>query len=72
VSTAEIEAARLLLQRLGVRPEDLIAAAGGLTRRPAGPARMPTIGEYPAGVSDAVSPATRQAYDTYWRRIVAV
>jgi integrase len=70
LSTPEIEAARLLLQRLGVHPEDLLTHP---TTGPTGPGRaptpVPTISDYLPRVASAVPPATRRAYDTYWRRI---
>lgn len=62
----EIEAVRVLLGRLGVTPEQLIAAAG------TGSASMPTFGDYVPRVADAVTAGTRRVYDTYWRRVVAV
>jgi integrase/recombinase XerC len=65
---AEIEVARLLLQRLGVRPEDLLAAGDALPG-PRAPARMPTISEYLPRVASAVPTGTHQVYGSYWRRI---
>lgn len=61
-SPAELDAARLLLARLGVRPEDLLAAAA---RDPA-----PTFAEYVPVVSAAVSVGTRRVYGSYWNRVV--
>ncbi|WHT20185.1 tyrosine-type recombinase/integrase [Crossiella sp. CA-258035] len=60
--SAEIEAARLLLARLGVSPEQLLAA-------PTTDTPMPLIRDYLARVANAVSPSTREAYGPYWRRI---
>ncbi|MEV6986521.1 hypothetical protein AB0M95_35420 [Sphaerisporangium sp. NPDC051017] len=62
-SAAEIDAARLLLSRLGVSPADLLAAAED--RAPA-----PTFTEYVPVVSAAVSDATRRVYGSYWNRVV--
>jgi integrase/recombinase XerC len=63
-SAAELEAARLLLARLGVRPEDLLAATGAV-REPA-----PTFAAYVPVVSAAVSDGTRRVYGSYWNRLV--
>lgn len=60
---AELEAARLLLARLGVSPEDLL---GGATARPA----APTFAEYMPVVAKAVSDSSRRAYGSYWNKIV--
>jgi integrase/recombinase XerC len=64
VSTAELEAARLLLDRLGIRPEQLVGAEG-----PAAAKAVPSIRHYLDQVADAVSPATRRVYEPYWRRV---
>jgi integrase/recombinase XerC len=64
VSGADLEAARLLLARMGITPEQLLAAAS-LERKD-----TPTLREYVGQVSEAVPSSTRRAYDTYWRRIV--
>jgi integrase/recombinase XerC len=61
----EIDAARMLLSRLGVTPEQLLGATGG-------DRSVPTFGEYIPRVSDAVPPATRRVYGTYWRRTLDV
>ena len=63
--TVELEAARLLLDRMGVSLADLTAAAGS-GGRPA-----PTFGEYVPTVSAAVSAATRRVYGSYWNKVVA-
>ena len=60
---AEIEAARLLLSKLGVSAADLLAAA---EPRP----QAPTFAEYVPVVSAAVSAGTRRVYSSYWNRIV--
>ncbi|WP_225730455.1 MULTISPECIES: tyrosine recombinase XerC [unclassified Nocardia] len=58
----EIEAAKLLLARLGVRPEDLLASA-------ASNATVPTFDEYIPRLESAVPAGTLRAYGPYWRRI---
>ncbi|WP_034271016.1 tyrosine-type recombinase/integrase [Haloechinothrix halophila] len=60
--TAEIEAARLVLQRMGVSPADLLGSTQ--QRSPA-----PTFDEYIPKVSAAVSAGTRRVYSSYWKRI---
>lgn len=61
----ELEAARLLLAKLGVTPEQLLTTDLNLTgRRP-----MPTIGEYLDQVADVVSTGSRRLYETYWNRL---
>jgi integrase/recombinase XerC len=62
-SAADIDAARLLLARLGVSAADLLAAAE--QRAPA-----PTFAEYISVVRAAVSDGTRRVYGSYWNRIV--
>ncbi|HEV2375725.1 MAG TPA: site-specific integrase [Streptosporangiaceae bacterium] len=59
---ADVDAALLLLERLGLTPADL----SGLPRnqRPA-----PTFAEYVPKVSATVSAGTRRAYGSYWNRI---
>jgi integrase len=64
VSAAELDAARLLLARLGVDPADLIAV-------PAGGRMVPTFAEYVPTVSAAVSVSSRRAYSSYWNKVVA-
>jgi len=61
MTTTEIEAARLLLERLGLSPEQLISAAG--------PRTIPTLGEYIPTIRSAMAPTTLRVYDTYLRRI---
>jgi hypothetical protein len=60
---AEIEAARLLLEKLGVTPADLLDA-------PAGSPVVPTFAGYIPRVSAAVSPGTRRVYGSYWNRVI--
>jgi integrase/recombinase XerC len=64
IAGAEIEAARVLLARMGVTPEQLLK---GATRRPP----MPTFDQYIDRVALAVTDGTRRVYDSYWRRIRA-
>jgi site-specific recombinase XerD len=64
-TAADVEAARILLARLGLTPEQLATAAA--KRRP-----MPTFSEYIERVSEAVEAGTRRVYDTYWRRVAEV
>jgi integrase/recombinase XerC len=60
---AELDAARLLLARMGISPPDLI---GGATARP--PA--PTFAEYVPIVAATVPDSSRRAYGSYWKKIV--
>lgn len=60
---AELDAARLLLERIGVTPSDLLQAA------PARPV-APTFAEYVPVVAAAVSEASRRMYGTYWNRVL--
>jgi integrase/recombinase XerC len=62
-SAAELDAARLLLARLGVSPADLLNTEPD--RAPA-----PTFAEYVPVVHAAVSSGTRRVYGSYWQRIV--
>lgn len=62
-STADLDATRLLLSRLGVSPADLLAASQD--RAPA-----PTFAEYIPVVSAAVADGTRRVYGSYWNRIL--
>jgi integrase/recombinase XerC len=62
-SRADLDAALLLLSRLGISPADLANAAPA--RPPA-----PTFAEYVPIVSAAVSDGTRRVYGSYWNRIV--
>jgi integrase/recombinase XerC len=59
-----IAAARVLLQRMGVDPADLMREAPD---RPL----VPTFDEYIPQVADAVSPGTAGTYGSYWKRIAA-
>lgn len=57
----DLEAVRLLLAQLNIAPEDLLSAPT--------PRTMPTFAEYIDLVAEAVTPGTRGAYESYWRRI---
>ncbi|MFC0105467.1 site-specific integrase [Kibdelosporangium aridum] len=61
-SPTEMDAARLLLDRMGITPEDLLATP---VERPP----IPTFREYIPTVSAAVTAGTRRAYGSYWNRI---
>jgi integrase len=62
-SQADLDAALLLLSRLGVTVADL---------QPTTPSKppAPTFAEYIPGVAEAVSAGTRRVYGSYWNRIV--
>ena len=60
---AAVEAALVLLERMGLSPADLIAT---LRDR----ATVPTFAEYVPVVSAAVSAGTRRAYGSYWNRVI--
>jgi integrase/recombinase XerC len=60
---AAIEAALLVLERMGLSP-------GDLTTAPRSRPGVPTFAEYVPVVSAAVTPGTRRAYGSYWNRIV--
>ena len=62
---AAVDAALVLLERMGLSPADLLAAAQD---RP----DMPTFAEYVPVVSAAVSAGTRRAYGSYWNRVIAI
>ncbi len=58
-----VEAALVLLERMGLSPADLAAVP---QRRP----DVPTFVEYIPVVSAAVSAGTRRAYGSYWNRVI--
>src|ERR1700731_485246 len=60
---AVVDAALLLLERMGLAPPDLLATRG------ATPA-APTFAEYIPVVSALVSDGCRKAYGSYWNRVV--
>ncbi|GAB2669141.1 hypothetical protein GCM10027271_31200 [Saccharopolyspora gloriosae] len=59
---AELQAARVVLERMGVSPQDLLGPSA--QRAP-----LPTFADYIPKVSAAVSQGTRRVYDSYWKRI---
>lgn len=59
----ELEAVRLLLERMGISPADLLQV------RPARPP-APTFAEYAPVVAAAESPGTRRAYGSYRNRVI--
>ena len=61
MTTAEIEAARLLLMKLGLTPEQLLNSEA--------PETVPTFGEYIPRIRALMSPSTLRVYDTYLHRI---
>lgn len=60
---AELDAARLLLDRMVISPADLLATPGD---KPP----TPTFAEYIPQVRDAVGVGTRRVYGSYWNRIL--
>jgi integrase/recombinase XerC len=59
---AVVEAALVLLERMGLSPADLTAVPRD--RKP-----VPTFAEYVPVVSAAVSAGTRRAYGSHWNRV---
>ncbi|MGH3611865.1 MAG: hypothetical protein ACRDRK_04470 [Pseudonocardia sp.] len=62
-NTADLDAARLLLARMGLSARDLLDTA---PTRPA----VPTFAEYVPVVAAAVGNGTRRVYGSYWNRIL--
>jgi site-specific recombinase XerD len=60
---AELDAARLLLDRMGISAADLLAA-------PRPRILAPTFAEYVPRVRQAVGAGTRRVYGSYWNRIL--
>ena len=60
---AVVDAALVLLGRMGLSPQDLVA---GPRKRE----MLPTFAEYVPVVSAAVTPGTRRAYGSYWNRVI--
>jgi integrase/recombinase XerC len=60
---AVVEAALVLLERMGLTPADLATV-------PQDRPEVPTFAEYVPVVSAAVSAGTRRAYGSYWNRVV--
>lgn len=59
----EIKAARVLLEKMGINPADLLRAS-------ADSAGAPTFADYIPRVSGAVSSGTRRVYGSYWNRVI--
>jgi integrase/recombinase XerC len=64
MNDADLQAARFVLARMGITPEQLLRTERATNTY------MPTFREYIGQVSDAVPAGTRRAYQTYWRRII--
>jgi len=62
---AAVQAALVLLERMGLTPADLAAV-------PQDRPEVPTFAEYVPVVSAAVSAGTRRAYGSYWNRVLEV
>ena len=60
-TSADLDAARLLLARMGLSPADLLSTPQD--RQP-----VPTFAEYIPIVSAAVTDGTRRVYGSYWNR----
>lgn len=60
---AEVQAARLVLERMGVRAEELVGTASTCPE-------APTFAEYIPRVSEAVSAGARRVYASYWKRVL--
>ena len=60
---AVVDAAMLMLERMGLSPADLAAV-------PKDHPEVPTFAEYVPVVSAAVSAGTRRAYGSYWNRVL--
>src|ERR1700678_3110081 len=64
-SASDIAAARLLLQKMGIDPADLL-------QDPVASPEIPTVADYIPQVSQAVGDGTRRVYGTYWNRVIDV
>jgi len=60
---AIVDAALLMLQQMGLSPDDLVTA-------PKDRPPVPTFAEYVPVVSAAVTAGTRRAYGSYWNRVI--
>ncbi|WIX76898.1 hypothetical protein QRX50_36560 [Amycolatopsis carbonis] len=69
VTQQDLEAARLLLSRLGVDPADLVITAPAEAAPEQWP--MPTIREWIPVVAGLVSPSTAASYGSYWNKAEA-
>jgi integrase/recombinase XerC len=61
---AEVDAALVLLAKLGLTPDDLVAGAAA-NRVP-----VPTFAEFVPRMRQVVTPGTLKAYGTYWNHLV--
>ena len=59
---SDLDAARLLLEKLGVKPADLLASPAR--------AEVPLIADYIPLVEKAVTTGTRRVYGPYWAKVV--
>lgn len=66
MNDADLNAVRVLLDRLGISPQDLVGSPTAVARH------MPTLREYIDRVSVAVSPGAHRVYGSYWRRVAEV
>lgn len=62
----DVQAALLILHKLGVDPRQLVEA------RLHGSESMPTFSQYIPRVTNAVGPGARNAYSPYWQRVLLV
>jgi hypothetical protein len=60
---SDIQAARMLLDKMGINPADLM-------RAPTSFSEPPTFADYIPRVSSAVSSGTRRVYGSYWNRVI--
>ncbi len=60
---SDVEAARLLLEKMGISPADLLQTSAERHR-------VPIFADYIPRVSDAVSVGTRRVYGSYWNRVL--
>ncbi|WP_414942675.1 tyrosine-type recombinase/integrase [Amycolatopsis sp. cmx-11-51] len=71
-SPQDLETARLLLNRLGVDPAELLAAGPPPGDEASRPRPMPTIREWIPVVAALLSPSTAASYGSYWAKADAV
>ncbi len=60
----DVEAAQLLISKMGLSPQDLLNTTCDTPRS----LNVPTFAEYIPRVRGSVPAGTRRAYDTYWKR----
>jgi integrase/recombinase XerC len=63
IRQAELEAARLLLSKMGISPDELLGTAAPAVQ-------APTFSEYIPGLVETVSPGSRKTHLTHWNRLV--